>query len=435
MMEREEQYQLDDQARRQASAEKVVPFQSSTPQRSSKDRTVSDLLLQPDHLVRESDLNVFSRVRFDQPVISLHMHLTPQLILADKKPYITLFHSLRHETLEREKSILHQMPHQDKVLVDDQLQALDKYLADDFSPEGGTALSIYLSGDELQKMYLLKAPGDNYLAIDYRPYVLPLERLVEAHPTLLFARIDKNTASIYRYKQGNLTELLAIQSSVPTQHVDKGRPNKNQRNRHEYVLGHLDEVADRIRRLFRRERAKYLVIEGEAAVWESLRSLLSKPLREKLLERISLPKQEQTLGDYQQQLSEILSTLEHKNEKMTLDSLDQQRQLGRVVEGIDAVIEAQNRSLLRSLVIGMGYHQPGYQCDADRALSVHQSVCPVCEAEMRPIDDVYEELVQLARVYRLDLSVIAFEQARMDYYQGIAGEMYQIQNPDLSPRS
>ena len=134
-----------------------------------------------------------------------------------------------------------------------------------------------------------------------------------------------------------------------------------------------------------------------------------------------------TEGEMATQVYDALQQNEVAEEGYYLDMINREGGRDGIVAGLDEVISAQNRHLIRSLLVDKELKQPGYYCDHDQYIATDGATCPICERQMLAIDNVVDKLVELASQYQVDYKIIRQRQDELLKFGGIAGTMYDIQ--------
>src|SRR5690606_38048157 len=95
-----------------------------------------------------------------------------------------------------------------------------------------------------------------------------------------------------------------------------------------------------------------------------------------------------------------------------LDMIQRESGQNGIIRGLNEVISAQNRHMVRSLLVDINLKQLGYYCDNDQYISTTENICPICERQMVEVDNVVEKLVELASRYQVDYKVIRQQSGR-----------------------
>jgi peptide subunit release factor 1 (eRF1) len=95
-----------------------------------------------------------------------------------------------------------------------------------------------------------------------------------------------------------------------------------------------------------------------------------------------------------------------------------------VVCGLTQVIEALNLFLVRRLIIGESLRPSGFFCRQHHFLSLGHGSCPFCSQPLLPVEDLVDEVVNIARVHGVNVTMVEFREDLLAAYQGIAAILY-----------
>jgi peptide subunit release factor 1 (eRF1) len=95
-----------------------------------------------------------------------------------------------------------------------------------------------------------------------------------------------------------------------------------------------------------------------------------------------------------------------------------------VASGLHNVIEICNLFLARKLFISDSLHQQGFVCREHHYISLEETQCPFCRTALMPVENVIDEIVEIARMHGVNVTMIEYRQDLMSKYDGIAGVTY-----------
>ena len=372
--------------------------------------------------VTPSRIDCLTKGQYAHPVVSLYLNISSDRTLQQKDIYQTLFNSLKHTALQERKTYLDSLDHEQHQSLDNDLMLIQQYLQD-LDITDSKSVVLLKSNFDLQWEFHLNTPGYDYLSIDSGPYILPLLMQLDEQHTALVAHIEVDQARLYRYQSNSLKLLETIKSSVADLSLDASRPNKVQRHNYDLLNRHFKRVAQAMSALARRYDLPETVLIGD----ERIRNLfvkdsLTHTQSSSVTHLPHLPGS--TEGEMAEQVYQALQQNEVAEEGYYLDMINRE---DGVVAGLGEVISAQNRHLIRSLLIDKELKQPGFYCDHDQYIATDDATCPICERHMMAIDNVVDKLVELASQYQVDYKIIRQRQDELLKFGGIAGTMYDIQ--------
>jgi peptide subunit release factor 1 (eRF1) len=76
------------------------------------------------------------------------------------------------------------------------------------------------------------------------------------------------------------------------------------------------------------------------------------------------------------------------------------------------------------LVLSQALHEKGFVCKQHHFLSLESTKCPFCNAELMPVENVVDEIVEISRLHGVNTTVVEHRQDLLERYQGIAAMLY-----------
>jgi len=210
---------------------------------------------------------------------------------------------------------------------------------------------------------------------------------------------------------------------MPTDRVDASVPGHAQRHRLTHLQWHLKATAQRAYRLYNQTACRVLVLMAEERICHMLEGFLHNSLRETIIRRIY----GSPAADSHDRKELIESALrEHKaaHEVYAIDELSNYKPVEEVISGLSRVIKACNLFLVRKLVVSQSLHQKGLVCKQHHYLSLEDAECPFCKSKLLPVENVVDEIIEIARLHGVSLTVVEHRQDLMAAYEGIAALLY-----------
>ena len=153
-------------------------------------------------------------------------------------------------------------------------------------------------------------------------------------------------------------------------------------------------------------------------------SFLHESLRERIIQRIY----GSPVADPRNRNDLIERALhDHKaaHEVGAIYELSEHKPVEEVESGLVNVIKACNLFLIRSLVLSEALHRKGFVCKEHHYLSLgDEAKCPFCNLPLLPVENVADEIIEIARLHGVDLTVVEYRQDLLAKYQGVAALLY-----------
>jgi peptide subunit release factor 1 (eRF1) len=209
---------------------------------------------------------------------------------------------------------------------------------------------------------------------------------------------------------------------VPTDRVDKSVPGHAQRHRLTHLQWHLKTTAQHAYHLFAEQECEVLVVMGEERIQSLLDEFLHETLKGKIVGRIhgspvADPRARQDL------INQALRDHKIKRETSAMHDLGEHKP-DALVSGLRRVIDALNFFLVRDLFVAEGLQQRGVVCRQHHYIALEGTECPFCGAKLLSVDNVIDEIVEVARLHGVKVTIIEHRQDLLSKYDGIAATVY-----------
>jgi release factor family 10 len=359
---------------------------------------------------------------YTNPVVSLYLQLNPEKLVPEEKGPVRCFHSLKNSAFAKHREFIEGLPRPQRESLDHDMEEIETFLAEHFVPTKLRSVIIFKAGGALNWIVGLPVRTADNLVIDPDPYILPLEAILEENERVLFVEISKGESHFLVYHLGYSREVDRIKSFVPTDTVDASVPGRVQRHRLTHLQRHLKLTAKQAFRLYSDWSCQVLVLMGEKRVSHLLEGFLHPTLKEKIISRIYGAPDADT-RDRKELIENALHA--HKADRETQAIEDVSRHNPDVVASVlRRVVEVCNLFLVRKLLISESLHQKGSVCKEHHYISLDETECPFCHARLLPVENVVDEIVEIARLHGVDVTIIEYRQELMAKYDGIAAVTY-----------
>lgn len=384
-------------------------------------KTLAEALSRPG-MISSQELRSLAEATYEGPVVSFYSDLTPEMLVPAQRGLVRAFRSLKKSALEEYKTFIEALPRQQQKVVHNDLRDIESFLTGCPVAKGIRSLIIFKSGTALNEVLALPVRCTNNLIVDPDPFVLPLENILEEHQRVLALQVSKEESEFFVYQLGYFREIDRIKSFVPTDSVDASRPGHVQRHRLSHLHWHLKLTANAASRLYGQWSCRSLVLMGEERVSHLLEEFLHDNLRKQVIGRVyGSPTADDR--DLKEVIENALRNHKQQLEIQAVQELSEYRP-DVVASGLQQVIEVCNLFLARRLFISGGIEKSGFVCRQHHYISLEAAACPFCGATLVPVSSVIDELVEIARMHGIGLTMIEYRQDMMSKYDGIAGVTY-----------
>jgi hypothetical protein len=357
---------------------------------------------------------------YEAPVVSLYLNFSPdRLVRADRPVFLSVFESLQHTELERRTEYLQSLTRSQRMRLQDDVAEIRLFL-ETYRPEGARSIALFKSGDQLVRGLPLTVRSADSLTIDPDPYVEPLEAIMEANRRVLTIELSKDAATVSVYHLGLEQIIDTVKAPAEGQPAQSGRPKDEvQRHFQTHLHWHLESVARLATRAFRERDCELVALVGEAPLLDAFDDFLHKSLKDKLLIKVN-PSPGATRAQWRREIDAALDRLRGQEEAAALGELGRYRAHGRLAAGLEAVLEPVNLLLARQLYIRSDLQRPGWICRDHHYLSLQPGRCVFDGTELAPVDNLADELIEVARLHGVDVMVISKRAELLDPFGGVA---------------
>jgi peptide chain release factor subunit 1 len=333
------------------------------------------------------DLRNFAR--FDASphlILSVYLNLHPER--QKRRAYQLVFKDLV-------KQVENSLDKEQQRALEPDVNRINEYLAMTL-PHGNGLVIFSCTPHDIWRVYYLPMPIADDVHVGTRPYTRRLLDVLDEYERYAVALVDKERARLFTIYLGEIEEEEDAFDFVPGKHEQGGWSQANYQRHHEaHVHWHLKHVAEQLATILRTRPFDRLVLAGPEEATSELRNLLSKPLQARLVGLIPaeiFANKEEIL----QQTLEIERQIERANEERLVAEVIDQGGKGEVaVRGVAETLAAIARGQVHRLVVAEGLHLAGAECSCcGYLLADGQRTCPVCGAEVTPLDDIVERAIE-----------------------------------------
>lgn len=371
-----------------------------------------------------------SKHKFDKPVVSLYLTLTGENTLGEDKHYLTEFNSMMRVQLDQKESYINNLPHEVKESIREDLSEIQAFLVNLSEMLEGRmkSLIIFKSCDQLNFVLNLLRPihRKNILVINQNPYTLPLLEILEEENRVLLVHLSKDETVFYSYLLGRIRELDKIDYPSGYQKVNV-KTERTAGKGQAYYKTHLNYFyKDIIKQTKRYIKAGFetIVLVGEDSQVNKFYERLPKDLQKKYLGNIPISPGA-TIEEIRDEVNDLIDQNEAKFEEENLADIHEAIGQGRGAEGINHVINAQNRFMTKAIYFDPAFKSEGFRCPDHDYLSIYKGACEFCEKGLIPVRNIVDELLEVANKYGVETFIISHHKDSLKEYGGVAAILYQ----------
>lgn len=295
------------------------------------------------------------------------------------------------------------------------------FISGEFDRKGGVrGLALFgCSGMGLWEEVLVPGRIPERVVVGERPYLLPLEALVERFETVCVALVDREKARLFVSALDRIEEVSDVLDEVPGWHDQGGWAQARfQRHIREHIQRHLKHVAEILLRLFQGGRYQRLVLAGPDEVVAELERELHDYVLRTIVARTSLPVTA-AAADVLERVRELEEALERRREEEAVGRLvsEIEGDTARAVAGMDDTLNALEEGRVDTLLVAADLEVAGIRCPSCGHLGLREPSCPACGSATEETSDLVEEAVESALRQRARVEVVP---------QGLAAELARV---------
>jgi peptide subunit release factor 1 (eRF1) len=376
-------------------------------------------------------------------VVSMYIDLNPEQFAtpAARSSEITSLIDAARRDAEGDDSL----SHDEKVALREDIERISQYL-DNPDTEGARSLAVFCSRrDDLFEVIQLPRQVPMGVVIDRRPYVEPLVAAATTRRWLV-ALVNRSRARFFVGDRDRLTEQTALDSDVHGQHDQGGWSQaRYERSVEKEVDDHLHQVAETLRRSFRRRRFDRFALGGPSEVVARLDRMLEETdVRAGLVERrVEIDVENSTDDEVTEAAAAVIADEERQRERAALDRMAagvgrgsrvgaEQREPdagGHGAGGPEETVEALNERRVETLLLATAgrsdsdavqrsFDRDGGRCPACGLLTLEpQRSCPADGTRVEPVS-LREAAIEAAIAQDAEI-VLVTDHPDLGPFQGI----------------
>jgi peptide subunit release factor 1 (eRF1) len=186
---------------------------------------------------------------------------------------------------------------------------------------------------------------------------------------------------------------------------------------------HLKRTADTAYHLFNDRSCDGIVTLAESRVTALLNEFLHESLKPKIIARIeNAPAAEPR--DRTQLIENALRNHRNAREVKAIEDLANYKPGDELIFGLHQVIPALNLFFVRKMLVSETLREKGSVCREHHYISLRDGECPFDNTKLLPLENVIDEIVEIARFHGVDVLMIEQRHDLMAKYNGIAAVKY-----------
>jgi peptide chain release factor subunit 1 len=269
-----------------------------------------------------------------------------------------------------------------------------------FEPEAKGLIIFCDDSENFLWMRTLNVAVHNHARWSDTAYMLPLLKVLDEYERYGVTLVDKAHARLFTVFLGEIEEhhealaLLEVKHTKTTGTDHIWSQKRFQRKADTHVRWHLKHVAEMLDKLVDRYRFDRLVLAGRLEATSELYHLLSKRLRARVVERLTLPMEASEHAILAETLR-IEQQVERHFEQRLVEELLAADQPNHITLGLESTVYALDEGRIWHLVYADGFRARGGQCPHCTMLFARTAgACDYCGMAIEPVDDLVERMAE-----------------------------------------
>jgi peptide chain release factor subunit 1 len=269
---------------------------------------------------------------------------------------------------------------------------------------GGKAVIVF--SDDSERFFWsreLQVPTRNNARWNQVPYTIPLLALLDDYERYGVALVDKERGRLFTVYMGEIQEHANALASLSVRHIkETGTDHMLSENRFQSKAAmhahlHLKHVAEMLNKLADQYRFDRLLLGGPVEATGELQNLLSKRVRRRVVERLSLP----VTANAREILQEVLGVeqrIERQMEERLVDELIAGADPHHPFTlGLERTVRALCEGRVWRMVYADGFTPRGGRCSNCGMLFARgEGACDYCGAGIVAVDDLLQPMIDRA---------------------------------------
>lgn len=347
-------------------------------------------------------LEELAALKHDEFVVSAYIRLDPRLAY-DRHHPLTLIKGLirRYEQFSNDTARLAAL-RRERPRIERHLQS--------FGQTGRGVVVFACEPANLWETYCLDALTPSHLAVEPRPVISILMRIIEQYPRLAVLVAQKNHGLIYTTELRSGEERARIESQVQGRHEQGGRSQSRFQRHIDYqVRVHLKELIDALERLRIEYPFDRLAIGGTPDTVAEMLRLLPDSIKARVIGTFPIDFKHSAEDEILNRAYAINEEFDRRGEQQLVERLGEARNPGgHGVTGLDQTLRRLAEHRIDHLIVAEQVALKGTACTKCGHLDVRPfDHCPVCGAAGREAENIVDlamerALLDGARIGSLD---------------------------------
>ncbi len=336
-------------------------------------------------MLSESNLRELLDFSAPGPMLSVYLNTVPSEGNADA-------YKLRLRNLLKE------------VHLPQDVAAVERYFSREYNWSGRSVAVFSCASQNFFRAFTMAVPIPNQVYTHVHPAVKPLTDVMDSFGGYGVVLVDKQGARLFFFNLGELREQEGVVGEA-VKHTKRGGASTfpGRRGGTAGMTQHADEVVERNMKdsvdfathFFEENHVRRILIGGTDDNVAAFRALLPKAWQSLVVGSFPMS-MTASHGEVLARAMEVGQEAEERREQRMIDSVvTAAAKGGSGVGGREATLGAVHEGRVQVLMVGEGFHEPGYRCKTCGFMTTaRMKTCTLCGGELEHIPDTVELAVQ-----------------------------------------
>ncbi len=297
------------------------------------------------------------------------------------------------------------------------VSAIERYFDFEYDWQGRGIAVFSCQEADFWRSYSLAVPVHNDAYVAHRPYIKPLQDVLDAYGRYGVILVDSEGARMFLFDLGELVEATGMlgEEVRRTKHgggsgvsgMRGGMATRAARHGEAVVLRNLKEMADATDAFCRGKGCTRLVLGGTEANVSQFHDTLSKAVQDKVIGTFAIDS-DATVNEIQACSMDLIERVAQDREIELVDEMIARWRRGNgAAVGLSDTLASLQEHRVAILLIAAGYEASGYRCQNCRYLMlVERDACPLCGGLVEHVDDLVETMTHRALEQGVEVEIV-----------------------------
>jgi peptide chain release factor subunit 1 len=297
------------------------------------------------------------------------------------------------------------------------VSAIERYFEFEYDWQGRGVAVFSCQKADFWRAYRLAVPVHNDAHVAHRPYIKPLQDVLDAYGRYGVILVDSEGARLFLFELGELAEATGMlgEEVRRSKHgtgsgvsgMRGGTTARSARHGEVVVQRNLKEMAEVTEAFCTNNGCTRLVLGGTESNVSQFYDTLPKALQGKVIGTFAIDP-EATVNEIQSLSMDLIEQVAEDREVELVDEMIARwrRGSGAAVGLSDTLVSLQEHRI-SILLISAGFEASGYRCVNCRYLMLtEREECPLCGGEVAPVTDLVETMTHRALEQGVEVEIV-----------------------------